>query len=83
MPAHEHPDVVKDAARLTPGARTYSFCLPGAPSCGVRKLASLFKAFLSPAEIDAALQRGQAGDVDLRRLGRDTVAVSVPPRPPS
>src|SRR4029450_4287369 len=74
---HEaHPDVVKDAARLAPPGAADAFLaayLSGAVFAGVRKLASLFKAFLSPAEIDAALQRlAKKGTVALRKLGRDT-----------
>lgn len=80
---HEaHPDVVKDAARLSPPAAADAFLsayLAAAVFAGVRKLASLFKAFLSPAEIDAALRRlAKKGSVEVRKLGRDTIAVSPP-----
>ena len=78
---HEaHPEVVKDAARFTPAAAADAFLagyLGGAVFGGLRKLASLFKAFLSPAEIEASVQRlAKRGTVELRKLGRDTIAVS-------
>jgi hypothetical protein len=79
---HEtHADVVKGATRLSPTAAADGFLsayLSGAVFAGVRKMASLFKLFLSPPEIDAALQRlAKKGTVAIRKLGRDTVAVST------
>jgi hypothetical protein len=79
---HEaHADLVKEAGRHSPASAAERFLagyLDGAVFAGVRKLASLFKAFLSPAEIEGALRRlAQKGRIELGRVGRDTVAVST------
>jgi hypothetical protein len=79
---HEaHADLVKEAARRPATTAAEEFLaayLGGAVFAGVRKLATLFKAFLSPAEIAAALKRlAKKGSVEVRKIGRDTVAVST------
>src|SRR5262245_52613717 len=75
-----HPDVVQEAARVSAASAAEAFLgayLDGAVFAGTRKLASLFKAFLSPPEIAAALQGlAKKGSVEMRKLGRDTLAVS-------
>jgi len=67
---HEaHPELAAAAARLTIDAAAATFLmayLTGAVFARGRKLASMFKAFLSPAEIDEALRRlAKQGKVDL------------------
>lgn len=50
--------------------------LSGAVFARVRKLATIFKAVLSPAEIDTALQRlAETGKIEMRESGRDTIAL--------
>ena len=79
---HEaHPDLTRAAARLSPTAAACEFLgayLRAAVFAPVGKLATLFKVFLSPAEIDAALQRlVREGRVEIRGAGRATLAVSA------
>lgn len=73
---HEaHPELVAAAARRSVAAAADEFLrayLDGAVFARVRKLGSLFRAFLAPAEIDAALQRlSRKGTVQVGKPGRD------------
>ena len=75
---HEaHPELVADAARRSVAAAADEILqayLDGAVFARVRKLGSLFKAFLAPAEIDAALQRlAGKGTVAMGKAGPDAI----------
>jgi hypothetical protein len=77
---HEaHADLARASARYSVVVAAEEFLeayLDGAVFARIRKLATLFKAFLSPEEIDTAL-RGLAEKrkVELRKLGRDSIVV--------
>lgn len=84
---HEaHPDLAAASARHSVASAADAFLkayLDGAVFARVRKLATLFKVFLAPEEIAAALQRlAKNGKLDMRGIGRDTIVVSMqrPPR---
>ena len=77
---HEaHPDLTTASARYSVTAAADELLgtyLNGAVFARVRKLATLFKALLSSAEVDAALQRlTRKGTVEMHKIGRDTVVL--------
>ena len=79
---HEaHADLVTAAARYSVATAAEKFLeayLRAAVFARDRKLAALFKAFLSPDEIEAALQtlaKRKSRKVDIRTIGRDRVVV--------
>ncbi len=81
-PFHQaHADLVRAAAGYTVATAAEEFLgayLSGAVFARVRKLATLFKAFLSPAEIEPALQAlasRKGGKVALRTIGRDRIVL--------
>lgn len=79
---HEaHPDLVAAARRISLGSAAERFIqayLDGIVFAGVRKLTSLFKAFLSPAEIERALGRlSSNGKVALAGTGQKAIAIAA------
>jgi hypothetical protein len=81
---HEaHADLVRAAARGSFAAAAEGFLeayLRAAVFARVRKLATLFKAFLSADDIEAALQalaQRKTSRIDVRRVGRDRIALYV------
>lgn len=75
-----HPDLVSDAEGHSLTAAGDAFLaayLRGAVFASVRKLARLFKVFLSTDEIEAAVKRlSNKGKVTVRESGRDAVVAS-------
>jgi hypothetical protein len=81
---HEaHADLVRAAARSSVAAAAEDFLgvyLRAAVFARVRKLATLFKAFLSADEIETALQalaQGKTRRIEFRNVGRDRIALST------
>ena len=79
---HEvHEDLVAAATRYSVAAAAERFVevyLNAAVFARVRKLASLFKAFLSPGEIDAALQtlaKKKRRKVEIHKIGRNKIVL--------
>jgi hypothetical protein len=78
---HEaHPDLVRDAARLSLAQAADTFLLgylDGAVFAATRKLASMFRAFLPPREIEAALERlARKQAIAVHEVGRTALAIS-------
>jgi len=79
---HEgHPDLVDAAGRLSVAAAADAFLeayLNGAEFARVRKLSSLFGAFLSTAEIDEAVARlAGRGRIQVHAKGREAIVVGA------
>jgi hypothetical protein len=77
---HEvHPDLVRSGARYSVDSAAEEFLggyLRGAAFARVRKLASLFKIFLSADEIETALGTlAEKGTVTIKKVGRDTIVL--------
>jgi hypothetical protein len=79
---HEaHPELVKAAQRISVASAAEKFLdayLHGAAFARVAKLTSLFRAFLSPAEIETALaQLSRKGKITLAGIGPRAIAITA------